>query len=154
MNHDKKEKLSNEIEAVWDIIEIFVCSSQEKLINLELHRKIRVLLFFYGVIDHYCQANKLSKEQSDLVFLILDKRITTLVNQSLVELLNPTINKMIFADPFLLDIISVGGVSYSDFLCQDKKRGGIVLTRFGSLVCLWKNIEPTETEKRIISILN
>jgi hypothetical protein len=61
---------------------------------------------------------------------------------------------MIFADPFLLDIISVGGVSYSDFLSGDKKRGSMALTRFGSLVWLWKNIEPTETEKRIISILN
>lgn len=153
INHYKNENLSNEIEAVWDIIKILKYSSQEKLSNLESYRKIRVLLFLYGIIDHYCQASKLGKEQSDSVFRSLDKRINHLVNQSLIELLNPAINKIIFADPFLVDIISVGGASYSDFLSGDKKRGGMALTRFGALLFLWKNIEPTNSENKIISII-
>ena len=149
----KKESLNIEIEAVWDIIEILSSSSQEKLSYLEKHRKIRVLLFFYGVIDHYCQASNITKEQSDFVFQSLDSRIKRLVGLSLLELMDPTIMKMIFSDSFLLDIMTVGGTSYGDFLSGDKRKGGMVLTRFGSLVGLWRNISATNIELKIISLL-
>lgn len=153
MHSNKKENLSEAIEAVWGIIEILSSSSLEELSKIEIHRKIRVLLFFYGVIDHYCQASKLAKDQTDFVFQSLDKRLITLVNQSLLELMNPDIMEMIFKDSFLLDIVTVGGTSYGDFLSGDKRKGGMVLTRFGSMVGLWQNIEPTNIELKIISLL-
>jgi len=149
----KKENLSEELYAVWDIIEILTGSSLEQLSNLEMHRKIRSLLFFYGVIDHFCQASNLTKKQSDFVFQSLDHRIIELVDQSLLSLMNPTIIKMIFNDSFLFDIMTVGGESYGDFLSGDKERGGRVLIRFGALLTLWNNIDPTKTELKIISFL-
>lgn len=149
----KKENLSEELEAVWDIIEILTGSSLEQLSSLDMHRKIRSLLFFYGVIDHFCKASNLTKEQSDFVFQSLDPRIIELVDQSLLSLMKPTITKMIFNDSFLLDIITIGGESYGDFLSSDKEKGGMVLIRFGALLTLWNNIDPTKTESKIISFL-
>jgi len=145
--------LTKEESAIWGIIEILTSNTAKPLKQYDLHIKIRSLLFIYGVIDAYCQASNLNKLKSNEVFRSLDTKVYDLIGLNITSIMNQDIIGNVFKDSFLVDIISTGGASYADFLSNDSQRGGMVMTRFGSLIGLWAGIDATQTEKQIIQIL-
>jgi len=146
--------LSKGLVSLLNMIDTFYSSSEFNIPQLDIHLRLRASLFTYGVIDSYCQASHFSNDDSNSIYLKLEPQIKSRINFSLNKLMKSQIIKLVFSDNFLLDIISVGGTTYNDFLSGDSQRGGMSLRRFGSLVGLWKDIPQKDIEKQILREYN
>lgn len=141
------------IEMLTNMLNIFYSSSPIDLKIISDNLKIRSLLFTYGVIDAYCQAANLSEVNANNIFKEVSLFNKSIFGTELASIMKDQILDIVFKDRFLLDIITVGGKSYGDFLSGDKKLGGMSITRFGALITLWLNIEISTSEKLILEYL-
>ena len=143
--------ITEELSSLLYMLDIFYKSSPEKLYDLKPYLRFRVSLFTYGVIDSYCRAKEYSDKEAMKIFAAVSPEIKRVINFDIRNLLNNQVMSKIFADSFLVDIISIGGNTYIDFLAGEKQKGGMSLTRFGSLIGMWQEIPVDEVEKQILA---
>lgn len=98
--------------------------------------KTKVLLFSYGVVDAFCQASRLSNEDSQVLFQEIDSFFTRTLGESLLSFMASNTYKVAFENSDLLNMIKMGGETYGDFASGDNKRGGQAIPRLSSLVFL------------------
>ena len=155
-NKSKDEKLGEGLDSIWFLVESLSVEYNDELYHYDDLTKFRSVLFFIGVLEAYCKAYELSKDKSVHIFNSLDYRFMKKFGLSIDKVFNKEIMTIASKDNFLKNIVKIGFQSYHDFVSEDSKRGGMVLTRFGSLVNHWNEYysKPNINEKDILSLIN
>lgn len=108
--------------------------------DVSVSTKEKILLFSYGVIDNFLQANKVTAHESKEIMSDLEIFFEKNVGVSLGEFMDSDIYKRAFHDNELLELIKIGAKTYNDFASKEPAFGGQALTRLTSLVSIWEKM--------------
>lgn len=143
----KKKKVKKKLSPIVDILISFYLAPFDFRIpfdTLSDNLKIKIMLFTYGVVDNYVQASKLSDSEVDRIFEEVDVFTKNTMNVSFLKFLKSQDYIKSFENASLLEIIKLGGKTYSDFASKKHATAVLVLSSF---IAIWQENERCEIEK-------